>query len=74
MHRDAMRVGAKSLATRTLAGIRADLNTQAHIGMYATPLGEITFDMDRDIVQTTFYPVQLKLNPDSISGTFVFLK
>jgi len=62
------------LATRTLASIRADLNTQAHIGMYATPLGEITFDMDRDIVQTTFYPVQLKLNPDGISGTFVFLK
>ena len=63
----------QSLATRTLASIRADLNTQAHIGQYVTPLGEISFDMDRDIVQTTFYPVQLKLNPDGVSGIFVSL-
>ncbi len=57
MHCNAKRVGAKSLATCTLAGICVDVNTQAHIGMYATPLGEITFDMDRDIVQTIIYPV-----------------
>ncbi len=67
-------VDAKTpLRTLSLEQTRVALNTQAHAGSYTTPLGDISFDAERDIVQKTFYVAQIKMNPDGITGEFRFL-
>lgn len=61
------------LRTLSLEQTRTALNTQAHAGSYVTPLGDIAFDGERDIVQKTFYVAQIKMNPDGMTGEFRFL-
>ncbi len=61
------------IATMSLDDLRVALNTELHAGQYDTPLGAISFDKDRELVQKDFYVAQIKMNPDGTTGKFVFL-
>jgi len=61
------------IANMSLDDLRVALNTELHAGQYDTPLGAISFDKDRELVQKDFYVAQIKMNPDGTTGKFVFL-
>jgi branched-chain amino acid transport system substrate-binding protein len=61
------------IANMSIDDLRVALNTEVHAGKYQTPLGEISFDQDHDLVQKDFYVAQIKMNPDGVTGKFVFL-
>lgn len=54
--------------------LRVNLNKQLLTGKYETPLGEIAFTPEGEIIQKEFYVAQIKMNPDGNSGKFEFLK
>ena len=54
--------------------LRTELNKQVLAGQYNTPLGEIAFTPEGEVVQKEFYVAQIKMNPDGNGGQFVFLK
>ncbi len=41
---------------------------------WATPLGEISFDKDGEIIQGQYYVAQIKMDADGKSGSFIFPK
>jgi branched-chain amino acid transport system substrate-binding protein len=61
------------IANMSIDDLRVALNTEVHAGMYDTPLGQISFDKDHDLIQKDFYVAQIKMNPDGVTGTFNFL-
>jgi len=61
------------IANMSIEDMRVALNTEIHAGKYDTPLGAISFDKDRELVQKDFYVAQIKMNPDGVTGKFVFL-
>ena len=61
------------IANMSIEDLRVALNTEIHAGKYDTPLGAISFDKDRELVQKDFYVAQIKMNPDGVTGKFVFL-
>lgn len=61
------------IANMSIEELRVALNKEVTAGKYNTPLGEISFDKDRELVQKDFYVAQIKMNPDGVTGTFVFL-
>jgi branched-chain amino acid transport system substrate-binding protein len=61
------------IANMSIDDLRVALNTEVHAGKYTTPLGDISFDQDHDLIQKDFYVAQIKMNPDGVTGTFVFL-
>ncbi|GAA5514409.1 leucine-specific-binding protein [Deinococcus carri] len=63
----------KKLAQWDLDDLRAALNKQILAGKYNTPLGELRFDKEGEIMQKEFYVAQIKMK-DAKNGTFVFLK
>ncbi|WP_216318325.1 ABC transporter substrate-binding protein [Deinococcus aestuarii] len=63
----------KKLGTWNLNDLRAELNKQILAGKYNTPLGELRFDKDGEIIQKDFYVAQIKMK-DAKTGSFVFLK
>ncbi|MBB5233299.1 ABC transporter substrate-binding protein [Deinococcus budaensis] len=72
---DALRVidRRKKLTTWELPALRTELNKQILAGKYNTPLGELRFDKDGEILQKQFYVAQIKMK-DAKNGSFVFLK
>jgi branched-chain amino acid transport system substrate-binding protein len=54
--------------------LRVNLNKQLLTGKYETPLGEIAFTPEGEIIQKEFYVAQIKMNSDGNSGKFEFLK
>jgi branched-chain amino acid transport system substrate-binding protein len=65
--------GAK-VSQKPLPELRIRLNQQILKGKYNTPLGEISFTPEGEIIQKDFYVAQIKMNPDGSSGKFTFLK
>lgn len=64
----------RKLSGMTLEQIRTDLNSTLKSGMkFTTPLGEISFDSQGEILQTNFYVAQVKMDADGKTGQFVFL-
>lgn len=63
----------KKISEWDLGDLRVALNKQLLVGKYKTPLGDLSFDKDGDIVQKAFYVAQIKMK-DAKSGSFVFLK
>jgi len=63
----------KKLSTWDLGALRTELNKQILAGRYNTPLGELRFDKDGEIIQKQFYVAQIKMK-DAKTGSFVFLK
>ncbi len=54
--------------------LRTRLNKQLLTGKYTTPLGEISFTPEGEVVQKEFYVAEIKMDTDGSSGKFVFLK
>lgn len=55
-----------------LQELRIALNQQILIGKYQTPLGEIAFTAEGEVIQKNFYVAQIKME-DSDRGKFIFL-
>jgi branched-chain amino acid transport system substrate-binding protein len=62
------------LSQRPLPELRTALNQQLLKGKYQTPLGEISFTPEGEIVQKEFFVAQIKMAADGGSGQFTFLK
>lgn len=54
--------------------LRTELNKQVLAGKYQTPLGEIAFTPEGEIIQKDFYVAQIDMSPDGNSGKFAFIK
>lgn len=54
--------------------LRTELNTQLLAGKYQTPLGEIAFTPEGEIIQKEFYVAQIAMSSDGNSGKFAFIK
>ncbi len=63
----------KKLNTWDLPALRTELNRQILAGKYKTPLGEISFDKEGEVIQKEFYVAQIKMK-DAKSGSFFYLK
>ncbi len=59
---------------QSLPDLRVALNKQLLIGKYNTPLGEISFTSEGEIVQKEFYVAQIKMDTNGTSGKFTYLK
>lgn len=57
-----------------VAEVRTALNKQVLVGKYSTPLGEIAFTPEGEIIQKDFYVAQIKMDADGNNGKFTFLK
>jgi branched-chain amino acid transport system substrate-binding protein len=64
----------KKLNNQPLVEQRIALNEQILAGKYDTPLGEISFTPEGEVVQKQFYVAQIKMEQDGKKGRFVFLK
>jgi branched-chain amino acid transport system substrate-binding protein len=64
--------------TDDLGSTRTALNTQILGGKYVTPLGDISFDKEGEIIQKSFYVAQIKMQrgetSDIYSGKFNYVK
>ncbi len=54
--------------------LRTELNKQLLAGKYQTPLGEIAFTPEGEIIQKEFYVARIAMSPDGNSGKFAFIK
>lgn len=54
--------------------LRQKLNQQLLQGTYDTPLGEIKFTPDGDVIQRQFYVGQIKMDSDGNNGQFALLQ
>ena len=54
--------------------LRTDLNKQLLAGKYQSPLGEIAFTPEGEIIQKEFYVAQIAMSSDGNSGKFAFIK
>jgi len=57
----------------TVAEARRGLMDAILAGSYQTPLGDIRFTPDGEVVQTNFFVAQVRMNPDGRSGRFALL-
>ena len=57
-----------------LEQIRTELNKQMLNGKYETPLGEIAFTPEGEVIQQEFYVARLKMDADGNNGKFAYLK
>ena len=62
------------LATLALPQLRTQLNDTLLTGKYITPLGEISFTPEGEIVQKQFFVAQIKMEPDGNGGKFTFIQ
>jgi branched-chain amino acid transport system substrate-binding protein len=64
--------------TDDLRATRSALNTQILASQYSTPLGEISFDKEGELVQKNFYVAQIRMqrgdSGDAFAGTFNYVK
>ncbi len=62
------------VSKKPLAELRVALNQQLLKGKYDTPLGEISFSPEGEVIQKDFYVAQIKMDTDGVNGKFTFLK
>jgi branched-chain amino acid transport system substrate-binding protein len=58
---------------RSLTEVRSRLNQQILAGRYDTPLGQLAFTPEGEVIQQQFYVAQIRMNADATQGQFVFL-
>lgn len=63
-----------NLDTLSLKELRSQLNQQILAGKYDTPLGEIAFDREGELIQSQFYVAQIQMDADGKNGQFKFLQ
>ena len=61
------------LATLSLARARSNLMDEILAGTYDTPLGEIRFTAEGEVIQKDFFVAQVRMKPDGRSGSFTLL-
>jgi len=61
------------LRTLTVASARKALMDEILGGTYQTPLGEIRFTPEGEVIQKDFFVAQVRMNPDGRSGRFALL-
>jgi branched-chain amino acid transport system substrate-binding protein len=59
-----------SLASLPRQELRRQLNATLLKGTYQTPLGEIRFTPEGEVIQKRFYVAQVRMEPDGTSGRF----
>ena len=57
-----------------ISQLRTNLNKQLLAGKYQSPLGEIAFTPEGEIIQKEFYVAQVAMSSDGNSGKFAFIK
>jgi branched-chain amino acid transport system substrate-binding protein len=62
------------ISTLSLSQLRTELNKELLAGKYTTPLGDISFTPEGEIIQKEFYVAQIKMDKDGVNGKFDFLK
>lgn len=62
------------LNTLALPQLRTELNETLLVGKYETPLGEISFTPEGEIVQKQFFVAQIKMEADGSTGKFTFIQ
>lgn len=62
------------ISSLSINQLRTELNKQLLTGKYQSPLGEIAFTPEGEIIQKEFYVAQIDMNPDGNSGKFTFIK
>ena len=62
------------VSQQALPDLRIALNKQILAGKYSTPLGELSFTPEGEIVQKEFYVAQIKMDANGNSGKFTYLK
>jgi branched-chain amino acid transport system substrate-binding protein len=62
------------ISTLPLPDLRSKLNEEILAGKYQTPLGEISFTPEGEVVQKQFYVAQVKMEQGGESGKFTFLQ
>ncbi len=62
------------LAGAPLAATRKRLMQEILAGTYATPLGEIRFTPEGEVIQSQFFVAQVRMDPGGRSGRFALLK
>ncbi|MEA5441430.1 ABC transporter substrate-binding protein [Cyanobium gracile] len=62
------------LAGAPLAAARKQLMEEILAGTYATPLGEIRFTPEGEVIQSQFFVAQVRMDPGGRSGRFALLK
>ena len=63
----------RPLATTPLTEARRALNAAILSGRYDTPLGEIRFTPEGEVIQKNFYVARVRMDPDGRSGRFQLL-
>ena len=63
----------RPLASLPLVEARKALNTAILSGIYQTPLGEIRFDPDGEVIQKNFFVARVRMDPGGRSGRFELL-
>jgi branched-chain amino acid transport system substrate-binding protein len=61
------------LSTLPLPELRTKLNEALLAGKYETPLGQISFTPEGELVQERFFVAQIKMDADGNSGKFAFI-
>ncbi len=64
----------QKISAYNLLVLRQELMKQLLAQDYASPLGQIRFDKEGEVLQKSFYVASIKMNADGKSGTFDFLK
>jgi branched-chain amino acid transport system substrate-binding protein len=62
------------LNTLSLTQLRTQLNDTLLAGKYETPIGEIAFTPEGEIIQKQFFVAQIKMEADGNSGKFTFIQ
>lgn len=62
------------VSTLPIDKLRTELNKELLAGKYQTPLGEIAFTPEGEIIQKEFYVAQIDMSPDGNTGKFAYLK
>jgi branched-chain amino acid transport system substrate-binding protein len=64
----------KPLKGLSVAAARTALMDEILGGIYQTPLGEIRFTPEGEVVQKDFFVAQVRMNPGGRSGRFALLQ
>lgn len=73
---EALRTLDKTTKLNTLAlpQLRTQLNDTLLVNKYVTPIGDISFTPEGEIVQKQFFVAQIKMEADGNSGKFTFIQ
>lgn len=64
----------QDLSQLSLSELRTQLNQEILAGTYDTPLGQIRFDPEGEVIQQDFYVAQVKMSPQGNQGKFEFIQ